>query len=187
MEAPGAPLSVRTKRKTWTPELLKEHYDALMALLHEELEGFPEHYALRSETMRAIDLLRDDLQTIRADHVRRDELEEVKQTQTSASEALRVRLDEANGRRGASIIAASVVTTIIAVMFAVAWNSQVTRAEVSDQIAREAPWNHDKTVVEARIAALETTNARQDLQIAQMQTQIRYFCATRVQARLPGC
>jgi serine protease inhibitor ecotin len=97
------------------------------------------------------------------------------------------RFDQQQGRRSTSAILAAVIATILAVMFGVILNSQISRAEVSDQIQREAPWNKDKIGVEARIAKLENQEQEQRLLISQMQTQIRFFCATRTKAGLPGC
>jgi cell division protein FtsB len=72
-------------------------------------------------------------------------------------------------------------------MFGFIWNAQLTAAEVSDQIQREAPWNRDKATVEREIGVLQASNTKQALQISQLQTQVRFFCATRTKAGLPGC
>jgi hypothetical protein len=174
-------------KAAWTPDLLKEHYDDIIQLLHEELKGFPEQYALRAEALDAIALLREDLSEIRSDHVRRAEIEEVKDQLVRSSEAVRQRLDEQSGRRSGMAVTVGIVATVLALMFGWIWQGQITRAEVSDQINREAPWTKDKTQVEARIARLEIQNTAQNLQISQMQIQIRFFCATRSKAGLPGC
>lgn len=164
-------------------KVLGNRIDHLDTEMHRELEGFPEHYATQVE----IDLLRQSIDLIRLDHVARRELDEVKSTASGVAERLQVRLDEQAGRRGATTIAASVIVTILAVMFGFIWNSQITRAEVSDQIAREAPWIKDKRAIEAHIAKLEANSQAQRLQITQLQIQSRFFCATRTKAGLPGC
>jgi hypothetical protein len=173
--------------KSWTAEqvldVLSNRISHLDNEMHRELEGFPEHYATQVE----IDLLRQAIDAIRLDHVARRELDDVKSTAASSADRLQVRLDEQAGRRQATTISISVVATILAVMFGFIWNSQITRAEVSDQIAREAPWIKDKTAIEAHIAKLEANSQAQRLQITQLQIQSRFFCATRTKAGLPGC
>lgn len=173
--------------KEWTADqvnkVLGQRIDHLDAELHRELDGFPEHYATQVE----IDVLRTGIDTIRLDHVARRELEEVKSTAAAVADRLQTRLDEQAGRRQATSISISVVATIIAVMFGFIWNAQLSSAEVSGQIQREAPWITDRPAVERRIDALETVRQKQALQIAALQAQAKFFCSTRVQVGLPGC
>jgi hypothetical protein len=171
----------------WTTDHLKEHFDYVISLLHEELQGFPEQYALRKETFDMITILRDDLGKMREDHVRRSEIQEVKEDQSKSIEKIREQLDIQSGRRSGLALAGGIIATVLAVMFGFIWNSQVTRAEISDQIQREAPWNKDKTGVISKLAKLESDNVGQRIMINQMQTQIKFFCETRVKADLPGC
>jgi hypothetical protein len=160
----------------WTPALLKEHYDERLNKLDADFtrkfEGFPQEYATKNEN----DALRTAMQDMRADHATRREVDEIKD-----------RLNESTGRRTAIAASISVVVAIFAITFGVIVNNQVTRAEISDQINREAPWNKDKAIVEGRISKLESQNAAQRLQISQLQTQIKFFCATRIKVNLPGC
>lgn len=173
--------------KTWTAaqvlDVLEKRIEHLDNEMHRELEGFPEHYATQVE----IDLLRQSIDQMRLDHVARRELDELKTNAVGVADRLQVRLDEQTGRRSATTIAASVIATILAVMFGFIWNAQLTAAEVSEQIQREAPWNRDRAGVQREISVLQTTNAKQALQIAQLQAQNRFFCATRTEAGLPGC
>jgi hypothetical protein len=171
----------------WTAEqvmkVLGDRLAHLDAELHRELEGFPEHYATQIE----IDLLRTAIDAIRLDHVARRELDEVKKNSAAVIDRLQVRLDEQQGRRSATIVAASIIATILAVMFGFIWQAQITRSEVSDQISREAPWTKDKTPITNEIQQLEAQNTAQKVQINQLQIQMRFVCRTRNKAGLPGC
>lgn len=174
-------------KDNWTAnqvlKILGDRLDHLDTEMHRELEGFPEHYATQVE----IDLLRKTMDSIRLDHVVRRELDEVKKSTIGVADRLQIRLDEQAGRRQATTIAISVIATILAVMFGFIWNAQISSAEVSEQIQREAPWVNDKATVERRIDALEATNQRQALQISALQTQNKFFCNTRISVGLPGC
>ena len=171
----------------WSAEqvlkVLENRVDDLHAEIIRELAGFPELYSTQVE----MGLLRSQLESIREDHVRREEVGDLKTALDTASVNMQKRFDQQQGRRSTSAILSAVIATILAVMFGVILNSQISRAEVSDQIQREAPWNKDKIGVEARIAKLENQEQEQRLLISQMQTQIRFFCATRTKAGLPGC
>lgn len=178
---------MKTPSNGWTPDqvlgVLNDRLISLEGEVRRELAGFPELFATKLE----IDLLRANLEAIRGDHVARRELEEVKTANARISEHVQSKLDEQTGRRSGTAVASAIIATILAVMFGFIWQAQITRAEVSDQIAREAPWNSDKNAVERRITALEVQNTAQRIQILQIQAQIRFFCATRTKAGLPGC
>ena len=170
----------------WTPDLLKEHIDDRLRLISHDLEGFPEHYATRQD----IDLVRQMVEDIRGDHVHRREVEEIKQQQ-----------HEAAGRRSTIVIALSVVMTLLGIVLALAWASQLTSAEISAQIQTEAPWVQDRPIIEQRLSDLERQVARLQAELIQksaadvaaaarlaiIERLDLFFCRTRVLKGLAPC
>jgi len=173
-------------KESWTPDLLKQHFDERLNRLTEELirelDGFPQSYASRND----LETLRQLLESVRQDHVTRREIEEMKQGVASGDERVRSRLDEATGRRSAGVLAVSVLATVFAVLFGIILNNQITHADINQQINTEAPWLADKPGVEARIDALEKQNENLKLKLAHEENLSRFFCRTRT-PQLPGC
>jgi len=173
-------------KESWTPGLLKQHFDERLNHLTEELirelDGFPQSYASRND----LETLRTLLESVRQDHVTRREIEEMKNAAAVGDERVRTRLDEATGRRAAGVLAVSVLATVLAVLFGVLLNNQVTHAEITEQIKTEAPWVTDEPIVNARIAQLEKQNANLTLRLANEENLSRFFCRTRT-PQLPGC
>ena len=173
-------------KDSWTPNLLKQHFDERLNRLTDELirelDGFPQSYASRND----LETLRTLLESIRQDHVTRREIEEVKNTAAHSAEQVRSRLDEATGRRAAGVLAVSVLATVLAVVFGVLINNQVTHAEITDQIKTEAPWVADEPAVNARISALERQVQTLQLRVSHGEELSRFFCRTRT-PQLPGC
>lgn len=80
--------------------------------------------------------------------------------------------DAANGRRAAWVAAAGVIATLLALGIGQVLRSNLTAADVSQQIQREAPWNNDKAEVERRISILERENEATKIQINKLQQQL---------------
>lgn len=146
-------------------------------------DGFPQEYAQKDE----VEVLRNTIESIRADHVQRREMDEVKRAQGKAAEDLRTRLDEGTGRQGATRLWVAVVATVLGIAFGAVWKQQLTHAEVSQQIKTEAPWLADRAQIEKEIQTLESNQASEGEKIAAIQALDRFFCASRVKAKLPGC
>lgn len=108
--------------------------------LTETLRGFPETYTLKVES----DRLRDEISVLRNDHVPRHELEEIRE-----------RLGEGVGRRTAVVAAISVIVVLVSLLFTLMQRNLITSGDVSNQIAREAPWLADKGGIETRLNVLE--------------------------------
>lgn len=159
----------------WHVDLLKEHYDERLNRIDTEfnrkLDGFPQEYATRLE----YEQIRRTLEEMRNDHVPRRELDEIKEEMAKGA-----------GRRTAFVATTAVIVTLLSLVMGIALREGLTRAEVSAQIQREAPWTKDKAGTDARIAALQRQTARQEVQIARLSDITRYFCRTR-QPLLPGC
>ena len=169
----------------WTPDLLKEHIEDRLNLISHDLEGFPEKYATQDD----VRIVRGLVEDIRQDHVHRREIDEVKE-----------QLHEGAGRRVATVIAISVVATLLGVMFAAVWQQQPTHAEIRAQIQTEAPWVSERPGVEARIdkleqevtvlqtqvATLKVENAAIRKRVADIEALNKFFCRTRTPT-LPSC
>lgn len=170
----------------WNPDLLKQHYDERLGQIAHDLDGFPEKYA----TLEDFKILRTLIEDIRADHVHRREIEEIKSQQ-----------HEASGRRSTIVLALSVVMTLLGIMFALAWSSQPTTAEIRSQILVESPWLQDRPAIEKRLAALEgailashntlVQHAAGDKELVIRLTAIekldQFFCRSRTVKGLAAC
>lgn len=173
-------------KESWTPDLLKQHFDERLNRLTEELirelDGFPQSYASRND----LETLRQLLESVRLDHVTRREVEEMKQAASASDDTTRTRLDEATGRRAAGVLAVSVLATVFAVLFGMLLNNQISHSEISQQIQTEAPWLADKNGVEARLDLLEKKDENLKSRIVHEEDLSRFFCRTRT-PQLPGC
>lgn len=170
----------------WTPDLLKELLDDQIGLIRHDLEGFPERYATHED----VKLMRSMIEDIRQDHVHRREMDEVKQVQ-----------HESSGRRNVVVVALSVMMTLLAIIFTLAYKNQPTTQDIRAQIQTESPWASDRPQIELRLMSLERQlaemkgviiqhNAADKTLIARL-TAIEkldvFFCRTRAQKGLAPC
>jgi chaperonin cofactor prefoldin len=161
---------------TWSPDILKQHYDERLNRIETDLHGFPEHYALRDEMERDLEFLRLRIEKLSEDHVQRREYDEIRADQKQAS-----------GRRTAFVGALGVIVTLMAIMWGLVTNQMITHAQVTEQIKTEAPWVADRPTVESNIDQLDRRATQLEQQIAVIRQQIEFFCRTRTKAGLPGC
>ena len=131
----------------WTPDLLKEHFTERLNRAEEELrhrmDGFPQEFATRSE----VTALRTILEEMRVDHVQRREIAEVKARLDSETDGIHQKLDENTGRRNATLVAITVVISLLAAMLGIIAKSGVSHSEISHQIQTEAPWVSDRPLI----------------------------------------
>ena len=86
---------------------------------------------------------------------------------------LRRAMDTGVGRRTAWVAAAGIIATLIAIGVGQLISQGLTAADVSQQIAREAPWNRDKAAITRRIVLLEGQIAHEQVEIARLQSDLR--------------
>lgn len=151
----------------WTPDLLKLHYDERMAVLEHRLDGFPQEYVSETEG----DELRKTLETIRSDHVQRrevaqmrDSIEQLRADYVTRREVddIKRALDQAAGRRTTWGIAAGIVVAALTLLYGASYRSQLTHADISQQIQQEAPSHEDLAQIAVRLARVE----REDQQLS---------------------
>lgn len=120
--------------------------------------------------------LRSALDVIRVDHVPRAEFTKVEGEVNAAA-----------GRRVLIAGLGGLLAATAALAFGYLLSAQPSHEQISAQIQAEAPWVADRPQVEARLAALERKDVTQQADIDALQVQVRFFCAARTKAGLPGC
>lgn len=98
--------------------------------------------------------LRDTIDRVRTDHVAREEFQ-----------VLNARVVESSGARTTLISVSAVIVTIFVGFLFYVLNNQLTSADVSTQIQKEAPWNRDKAEFTRRLVSLEQELQRLQLKL----------------------
>ncbi len=108
------------------------------------------------------------------------------QTLVEAQDRIQERMDKMEGGRRALSIVAAIVVTVLLAAFGLVYGHQLSTTDVSNQVATEAPWLQDKPGITRDISQLQITQAQHTSELDRINALDKFFCDSR-QPKLPGC
>jgi hypothetical protein len=160
------------------------------------LRGFPQTYATKIELKDVRDSANAEISNVRntasdlqVHTIGRDRFERFEEQVDEQLKTLSAQLGETSGRRTAIIGGAALLITIGALLFSTIRQSELTHADVSNQINQEAPsiLRPVEASQDQRITVLERQVLVLQQQVAQIKALDTFFCRTRAAGKLPGC